>query len=200
MANQPAFQELVTAMTRAIFYKYHLNQFQEPYFRDMNTPEPTFSVSSKASWRTSCGIGMFHGKLPGLREQGPVRLGDLFGPVFVFERCALIVQLLPPRQQCSLRIPALCVNMRTGTTVTPTSFNRFSNFLVRSLQQQLSRSANLMRRVSGIGVFGDVHVVHEKLAAIETAVGLSDAGFSRSDGFDLEPTNWIPAVNPSVKK
>lgn len=37
--NRPS-KNLVTAMTRAIFYKYHLNQFQEPYFRDMNTPEP----------------------------------------------------------------------------------------------------------------------------------------------------------------
>lgn len=37
--NHPS-KNIVLAMTRAVFYKYHLNQFQEPYFRDMNTPEP----------------------------------------------------------------------------------------------------------------------------------------------------------------
>lgn len=37
--NHPS-KNLVTGMTRAVFYKYHLNQFQEPYFRDMNSPNP----------------------------------------------------------------------------------------------------------------------------------------------------------------
>lgn len=37
--NQPS-KNLVTAMTRAVFYKYHLNQCQAPFFRDMNSPNP----------------------------------------------------------------------------------------------------------------------------------------------------------------
>lgn len=37
--NHPS-KNIVLAMTRAVFYKYHLNQYQAPYFRDMNTPEP----------------------------------------------------------------------------------------------------------------------------------------------------------------
>ena len=45
--NRPS-KNLVTAMTRAIFYKYHLNQFQEPYFRDMNTPEPNIQRELKS--------------------------------------------------------------------------------------------------------------------------------------------------------
>jgi len=44
--NRPS-NNLVTAMTRAIFYKYHLNQFQEPYFRDMNAPEPNIQRELK---------------------------------------------------------------------------------------------------------------------------------------------------------
>ena len=44
--NRPS-KNLVTAMTRAIFYKYHLNHFQEPYFRDMNTPEPNIQRELK---------------------------------------------------------------------------------------------------------------------------------------------------------
>jgi len=44
--NRPS-KNLVTAMTRAIFYKYNLNQFQEPYFRDMNTPEPNIQRELK---------------------------------------------------------------------------------------------------------------------------------------------------------
>ena len=34
-------------MTRAIFYKYHLNQFQAPFFRDMNSPNPTIQRELK---------------------------------------------------------------------------------------------------------------------------------------------------------
>lgn len=45
--NQPS-KNLVTAMTRAIFYKYHLNQYQEPYFSDMNTPEPNIQRELKS--------------------------------------------------------------------------------------------------------------------------------------------------------
>ena len=45
--NRPS-KNLVTAMTRAIFYKYHLNQLQEPYFRDMNAPEPNIQRELKS--------------------------------------------------------------------------------------------------------------------------------------------------------
>jgi hypothetical protein len=34
-------------MTRAVFYKYHLNQYQDAYFRDMNTPEPNIQRELK---------------------------------------------------------------------------------------------------------------------------------------------------------
>ncbi len=37
--NNPS-KNLVTAMTRAVFYKYNLNQFQDAFFRDMNSPNP----------------------------------------------------------------------------------------------------------------------------------------------------------------
>ena len=44
--NKPS-KNAVTAMTRAIFYKYHLNQFQAPFFRDMNSPNPTIQRELK---------------------------------------------------------------------------------------------------------------------------------------------------------
>ena len=37
--NHPSNNQ-VTAMTRAIFYKYHLIEAQDDYFRDMNVPNP----------------------------------------------------------------------------------------------------------------------------------------------------------------
>jgi hypothetical protein len=37
--NHPS-KNVLTAMTRAVFYKYHLNAYQEPYFRDLNSPNP----------------------------------------------------------------------------------------------------------------------------------------------------------------
>ena len=37
--NHPS-KNVLRGMTRAVFYKYHLNQHQEPYFRDMNSPSP----------------------------------------------------------------------------------------------------------------------------------------------------------------
>ena len=38
--NHPS-KNTVRAMSRSLFYKYQLAQFQEPYFRDMNVPDPT---------------------------------------------------------------------------------------------------------------------------------------------------------------
>ncbi|PCJ82334.1 MAG: hypothetical protein COA49_02220 [Bacteroidetes bacterium] len=38
-ANHPS-NNVLTAMTRAVFYKYRLIEVQEPYFRDMNVPNP----------------------------------------------------------------------------------------------------------------------------------------------------------------
>jgi hypothetical protein len=37
--NQPS-KNIVRGMTRAVFYKYNLNQFQSEYFRDLNSPDP----------------------------------------------------------------------------------------------------------------------------------------------------------------
>ena len=37
--NHPSTNS-VTAMTRAVFYKYHLIESQDEYFRDMNVPNP----------------------------------------------------------------------------------------------------------------------------------------------------------------
>lgn len=37
--NKPS-KNLITAMTRTVFYKYNLNQYQEAFFRDMNSPNP----------------------------------------------------------------------------------------------------------------------------------------------------------------
>jgi hypothetical protein len=37
--NQPS-KNSVRAMSRAVFYKYQLAQYQESYFRDMNVPNP----------------------------------------------------------------------------------------------------------------------------------------------------------------
>ena len=37
--NHPS-KNSVTAMTRAVFYKYHLIEVQDAYFRDMNVPNP----------------------------------------------------------------------------------------------------------------------------------------------------------------
>ena len=44
--NSPS-KNVGTAMTRAVFYKYHLNQYQDAYFRDMNTPEPNIQRDLK---------------------------------------------------------------------------------------------------------------------------------------------------------
>jgi len=44
--NQPS-KNVVLAMTRAIFYKYRLNEFQEEYFSNMNTPEPNIQRDLK---------------------------------------------------------------------------------------------------------------------------------------------------------
>ena len=44
--NRPS-KNVSTAMTRAVFYKYHLNQYQDAYFRDMNTPEPNIQRDLK---------------------------------------------------------------------------------------------------------------------------------------------------------
>lgn len=37
--NHPS-TNVLRGMTRAVMYKYHLNKFQEAYFRDMNCPSP----------------------------------------------------------------------------------------------------------------------------------------------------------------
>lgn len=37
--NHPS-KSVLRSMTRAVFYKYHLNQHQADYFRDMNQPSP----------------------------------------------------------------------------------------------------------------------------------------------------------------
>lgn len=37
--NHPS-KNVLRGMTRAVFYKYNLNQHQSPYFRDMNSPDP----------------------------------------------------------------------------------------------------------------------------------------------------------------
>ncbi len=39
--NHPSKNTLY-AMSKAVFYKYDLNSFQEKYFKDMNTPNPIF--------------------------------------------------------------------------------------------------------------------------------------------------------------
>jgi hypothetical protein len=44
--NRPS-KNVGTAMTRAVFYKYHLNQYQNAYFRDMNAPEPNIQRDLK---------------------------------------------------------------------------------------------------------------------------------------------------------
>jgi hypothetical protein len=37
--NHPS-KNILRGMTRAVFYKYNLNQFQVEYFRDLNSPDP----------------------------------------------------------------------------------------------------------------------------------------------------------------
>ncbi len=39
--NYPSKKTLY-AMSKALFYKYHLNAFQKPFFRDQNVPDPIF--------------------------------------------------------------------------------------------------------------------------------------------------------------
>ena len=39
--NHPS-KNVVYAMSKAVFFKYELNQFQSEYFRNMNTPNPIF--------------------------------------------------------------------------------------------------------------------------------------------------------------
>lgn len=39
--NHPSKNTLY-AMSKAVFYKYHLNEYQEKYFRNLNTPNPIF--------------------------------------------------------------------------------------------------------------------------------------------------------------
>lgn len=39
--NYPS-KNIMSAMSKSVFYKYNLSQFQEDYFKDMNTPKPMF--------------------------------------------------------------------------------------------------------------------------------------------------------------
>jgi predicted phosphohydrolase len=68
----------------------------------------------------------------------------------------------------------------------PHVFNLLFNFpQFRALEQQFPFSPRILGHITGIGIFGHVHVVNPKFSSIQPAVRFCDARLARADGLNF---------------
>ena len=207
--NRPS-KNTLTAMTRAVCYKYDVIAYQEPYFRDMNVPNPILQKIYARSWSIFCGTGKSSWIntrwwwLPTKRKPDPSysihHPRDVARKVFLVERLALVVKLFScGHRKLQLRVSTGRHENQGWHQGDAHVFHLlFEFFQLGALQQQLSPPPRILRHVTCIGVLRNIHVVNPQLPLIKSTVGLRDARLSRTNRLISEPDNTSPAVNSSA--